>query len=1165
MQIKGSVLLVLGASIQWAFAAPWDVQVQERDNSVALSSTITSTSSSISSSAKESQETNDSFTSASTITHSQSTSLTMTTSTSNTAMLTSTASASSIGATATSVSATDSAFNSTISPGELPLQPEITPAFVIAGIVLIATGVLYTFIGVKNKWLHISLSAGYLVSIAITVLILFVMNLPVSNAVEGAYLVAIVLPGLIIGGCSLIFTEVTEGLGCLLGGFCFSMWLLVMKTGGLITSTAGKSILIAAISIATFSLSFSHYTRTYGLIACISFAGSTAIVLGIDCFSRAGLKEFWAYIWNLNQNLFPLGATTYPVTKGIRVEIAAIFVIFLAGLVSQSKVHKMIQDHRAQRLAERQEIARVLEEEEMSVGRRIEDQNIAEKGRWEKIYGEKVKSGDESTHDSVVGDMEDSKRGHSSMITSIMELDGTEVEISGKSLPTRSNVTGLVMLSGKGQDGAVTVRVARDAAPEVERIDDKVAIPSRQSSQNSGRSQPSANPTGDKVVVNNGSAHLASLPSLRPTSKAPPPPMTVAPEVVPLPFKIPEDEMEDNRSSIATSPDEELAANGKTLKRTPSGGSALSNKISTRSKRESQRCSEEQGISTEDLAAPYADETDRASSIAATVDDLSDDEDREVGSIRSSIVSQGTHIPDVEFPAKDNQNDEQSPELVTVEVTTESQETATGQLPSSPMNSTTEDADDKLASGTSDVRQSLELRPESGITVATDILNTPRNELSPDESMPQQDSLTTCEGPVPNTSNSTVGESLEDADNGTESKLKTESSIASTPDTKTTKITKDQLPAQFSKVVMSYRTNEWAKHLSHADSPELEELDIYENISEDPKSELAVPVDVEALQQTAHNALPPPAVRSFSQQSISPGLIRSSSTQSNITPFATIPEGSPIHGQDSSTRNSSQQKLGGSEVYRSLRNVSNPNIPEPIVESSGEEIPSSQQQQHISQSISPAFGNSNTLMEKRDTMLRNRSSYFPTRNFSTHSMPILEQNPQSPSRFQSASHSQMGSESGLIHSPLRSSHFNKSAPILSEYDDIPLSQRRELIRQSTSQPLAAPNTILNSHQPKRTSNIQTPLVREQQLAMWRNSIANDLQVQKKREMETVNNRRSVLWQERKTVEMRKEGERRAREMREERWEGKIRTAGGEMEELHRKMMSRMQDEARKVL
>ncbi|KAF7901579.1 uncharacterized protein EAF01_006878 [Botrytis porri] len=1153
MQIKGSVLLVLGASIQWVFAAPWNVRVQERDNSVALSSKITSTSSSISSSAKEPQESNDSFTSASTITHSQSTSLTSTTSTSNTAMLTSTASASSISATATSISATDSAFNSTISSGELPLQPEITPAFAIAGIILIATGIIYTFIGIKNRWLHISLSVGYLVSIAITVLILFVMNLPVSNAVEGAYLVAIVLPGLIIGGCSLIFTEVTEGLGCLLGGFCFSMWLLVMKAGGLITSTAGKSILIAAISIAAFSLSFSHHTRTYGLVACISFAGSTAIVLGIDCFSRAGLKEFWAYIWNLNQNLFPLGATTYPVTKGIRVEIAAIFVIFLAGLVSQSKVHKMIQDHRAQKLEERQEIARVLEEEEMSVGRRVEDQNIAEKERWEKVYGEKVKSGDESTHDSVAGDLEDSKRRHSSTITSIMELDGTEVEISEKYLPTRSNVTGLVTFSGKGHDGAVTVRVARDATPDSERTEDKVVIPSRQSSQKSGRSQLSANITeGKAVVVDNESTHLANLPSLRPTSKAPPPPMTVAPEVVPLPFKIPEDEMQDNQSSIASIPDEELAVNGTTLKRTSSG-----------SKRDSQRYSEEQGISTDDSTTPYADETDRASSIAATVDDLSDDEDRDIESIRSSVISQGTPLPDVDFPAQGDQNEEQGPELVTVKVTTESEETASGHIPLSPMDSTTEDADNKVASGTSDVQQSSELRPESGITVATNILNTPRNEISPNESMPQQDSLTTCGDPVPNTSNSTVGESLEDADNGTESKLKTESSMTSAPDTKTTKITKDQLPAKFSKVVMSYRTNEWAKHLSHADSPELEELDISESTSEDLESESAVPVDVEALQQTAHNALPPPAIRSSSQQSISPGLIRSSSTQSNMTPFATIPEGSTIHGQDSSTRNSSQQPLGGYEVQRSFRNASNPSIPEQIVESPGEEIQSSQQ--HFSQSMSPAFGNSNTLMKKRDTMLRNRSSYFPTRNFSTHSMPILEPNPQSPSRFQSASHSQMGSETGSIHSPLRSYHVNKSTPILPEHDDIPLSQRRELIRRSTTQPLAAPNTNLNSHQPKRTSAIQTPLVREQQLAMWRNSIANDLQVQKKREMDTVDNRRSVLWQERRTVEMRKEGERRARELREERWEGKIRTAGGEMEELHRKMMSRMQDEARKVL
>jgi hypothetical protein len=104
-----------------------------------------------------------------------------------------------------------------------------------------------------------------------------VMNLPVSNGVQGAYLVAIVLSGVVVGIVAAIFADLTQGLGCLLGGFTFSMWLLVLKSGGLIQNTAGKAILIAAFSLATFAASFSRYTRDYALIGCVSFSGATAV------------------------------------------------------------------------------------------------------------------------------------------------------------------------------------------------------------------------------------------------------------------------------------------------------------------------------------------------------------------------------------------------------------------------------------------------------------------------------------------------------------------------------------------------------------------------------------------------------------------------------------------------------------------------------------------------------------------------------------------------------------------------------------------------------------------------------------------------------------------------------------------------------------------------
>lgn len=123
------------------------------------------------------------------------------------------------------------------------------------------------------------------------------MNTPVPDARQGGYFVACFLTGVIFGGVSLIFQEITEGMGCLLGGFCLSMWLLTLKPGGLLPETSAKVAFIAAFTAASYATSFTHYTRPYALIGATSFGGATATILGIDCFSRAGLKEFWLYIW----------------------------------------------------------------------------------------------------------------------------------------------------------------------------------------------------------------------------------------------------------------------------------------------------------------------------------------------------------------------------------------------------------------------------------------------------------------------------------------------------------------------------------------------------------------------------------------------------------------------------------------------------------------------------------------------------------------------------------------------------------------------------------------------------------------------------------------------------------------------------------------------------
>lgn len=123
------------------------------------------------------------------------------------------------------------------------------------------------------------------------------MNPPVRNTIQGAYFVAAFLTGLAFGGLSLVFKEITEGLGCILGGFCLSMWLLCLQPGGLLISAGTKGALIGALSAGAYVLSLFRHTRPYGLMGSTAFAGATAVVLGIDCFSRVGLKEFWLYIW----------------------------------------------------------------------------------------------------------------------------------------------------------------------------------------------------------------------------------------------------------------------------------------------------------------------------------------------------------------------------------------------------------------------------------------------------------------------------------------------------------------------------------------------------------------------------------------------------------------------------------------------------------------------------------------------------------------------------------------------------------------------------------------------------------------------------------------------------------------------------------------------------
>ena len=73
----------------------------------------------------------------------------------------------------------------------------------------------------------------------------------------------------------------------------------------------------------------------------------------------------------------------------MRAEIALIVIIAFAGVISQSKLFKVIKDRRKQQEAALLEDDRERDQVEEAHGRRLEEANMQERLQWERIYAER--------------------------------------------------------------------------------------------------------------------------------------------------------------------------------------------------------------------------------------------------------------------------------------------------------------------------------------------------------------------------------------------------------------------------------------------------------------------------------------------------------------------------------------------------------------------------------------------------------------------------------------------------------------------------------------------------------------------------------------------------------------------------------------------------------
>ncbi|KAF2114784.1 hypothetical protein BDV96DRAFT_85063 [Lophiotrema nucula] len=1004
-----------------------------------------------------------------------------------------------------------------ISANGLPIKPKISPAMGLAGVILLISGAVYTVIGIKNKWLYVFFSAAYLTSLAVSVLIVYLMSPPVTDAVQGAFFVAAFLTGIIFGSLALVFADITDGLGCLLGGFCLSMWFLTLKEGGLITSTTGRAVFIGVMSFAGFSLSFSHYTRNYGLIVSISFAGATITMLGVDCLSCAGWKEFWLYLWNLNDNTFPLHTNTYPITRGIKVEVACVVILCILGLVSQLQLWKVVKERREKSAAQRLERDRSLQQEEEELGRRIEDDFARDRAQWEATYGDKSLQ-----HDSAVESSSGSFQKSSVSIKEKAMYEGVEMV---NMIPRQ--VTGLKRegskISGSHAPTGPTVTVTVLQDDHIQEIDDEgnpvPPVPPKKSNsvRNSvtpSNAHSSARPSTDGPREPNPIARSVSAKSSLYAS-VPPPPV-----VVPLPFTVPKEEddqsLDADNASVSAVPESMHArlSNPRPLSKRLSGGSMMKRLSAS-------RLSREHSDSEEALIIPHI-EDDGASSVAATLDD-----DHDAYSLPDITPP---HSPLAAERSRDSMHDQadafrrsfqefelQADGSFGKETSVDGEKTKTKEI-----------LRGKAESG----------KPATLLREATQLPQSLTSSTDPKPSKPRkQPSLSRQWDALGSTTNDN------DASTPQAKSVKTATPSQSSRTGSQNDGLAGVLPDKLSRVALSYRTNEWAKHLELAETPDLEVLPEPASPGVKVGHQVEEPLVTASIRDSLPSQMVPKGkTKRASTESFvyrNSNVVRSSS--SDMAKYANAEALHALSRSPSAITKTSPviptnafpskgpSRPGSNIPTRAMRSSSTPHAAPGYLNSPTDEVP-------MPSRISPVpFTSGNTLMSQRENLVRNKAisnSFTPNS-----SSPILM--------------SPVDSSENLTLAQRRNMIQKQKPPSASQ-------QRRQSGRVATG---SGQPQIYDSHQPRRSSGGYDQDRREVMLANWRESIRHEA-VPAQPTVVGEQARRAVMITDRRQKETHKQQQVVAAQYRDSMMDSMMRS--GEMLDVHREAMRRMQAKANKV-
>lgn len=226
-------------------------------------------------------------------------------------------------------------------PGLL-LDTRIDPAFGVLGALLILTGLPSAFWGHKNRWSSFFIIGFYTLAVVCLALILRFGVLqainPPSETLRGLFVLSCAVAGFVGGGVAIFFWQGTKYFIGGWGGFAFALFIQALHNGGMIKPLGFRYLFYIGCAVIGFVVCTIPKIHYQVLLASTAIVGGSAFMLGVDCYTTAGLKEF--YVYNLGfRSLFPkYSEKDFPVTQTMQIELGMMGAVAIMGMAVQARV-----------------------------------------------------------------------------------------------------------------------------------------------------------------------------------------------------------------------------------------------------------------------------------------------------------------------------------------------------------------------------------------------------------------------------------------------------------------------------------------------------------------------------------------------------------------------------------------------------------------------------------------------------------------------------------------------------------------------------------------------------------------------------------------------------------------------------------------------------------